>query len=314
MTASTLPRDEILLPQQPGGMRAGALLAIIVHLGLLLAIALGVRWHASQPEGMSAELWAAVPQAAAPAAVQPPPPPAPKPAPAPPPAPAPVPKPAPRAAPAEPSTKQADRDAQIAIEKEREKKRREEQAQREREQAQHEREQAAKEKAAKEKAAREKAEREQAAKERLERERAEAARAKAEKEKAERRQREEEQRLAKLREDNLQRMRVQIGATGGPSATGAAARDAGPSASYAGKVIAAVRPNIVFTESISGSVNADVQVVSSPDGTIVSRRLVKSSGNAEWDEAVLRALDRTRMMPRDVDGRVPSPIIINFKP
>jgi colicin import membrane protein len=231
-----------------------------------------------------------------------------------------VPKPATRAAPFEPSPKQIEREAQIAIEKEREKKRREEQAQREREQAQREKEQlakerAAKEKVAKEKAAREAAEREQAARERLERERAEAARAKAEKEKAEqRRQREEEQRLAKLREENLQRMRAQIGAAGGPSATGAAARDAGPSVSYAGKVIAAVRPNILFTDSISGSINADVQVVSSPDGTIVSRRLVKSSGNAEWDEAVLRAVDRTRVMPRDVDGRVPSPIIINFKP
>jgi len=44
------------------------------------------------------------------------------------------------------------------------------------------------------------------------------------------------------------------------------------------------------------------------------RRVVKASGNKEWDEAVLRALDRTEVLPRDTDGRVPSPMIIDFTP
>jgi colicin import membrane protein len=50
------------------------------------------------------------------------------------------------------------------------------------------------------------------------------------------------------------------------------------------------------------------------DGTIIGARLIKSSGDKAWDDAVLRALDRTEVLPRDVDGRVPSPITIGFTP
>jgi len=102
--------------------------------------------------------------------------------------------------------------------------------------------------------------------------------------------------------------------TGAPSATGTAARATGPSASWAGKVQARVRPNIVFTETISGNPKAEVEVRTSPDGTIVGKRLVRSSGVQAWDEAVLRALDKTETLPRDVDGRVPSPVVISFTP
>jgi colicin import membrane protein len=41
---------------------------------------------------------------------------------------------------------------------------------------------------------------------------------------------------------------------------------------------------------------------------------VRSSGLKAWDDAVIRALERTGELPRDVDGRVPSPVIIEFKP
>jgi colicin import membrane protein len=34
----------------------------------------------------------------------------------------------------------------------------------------------------------------------------------------------------------------------------------------------------------------------------------------EWDETVLRAIDRTEVLPRDVDGRVPSTMVIAFRP
>ena len=51
-----------------------------------------------------------------------------------------------------------------------------------------------------------------------------------------------------------------------------------------------------------------------PDGTIVSQRLVKASGLKEWDDAVQRAIDRTQVLPRDVDGRVPSTMVIAFRP
>ena len=150
-----------------------------------------------------------------------------------------------------------------------------------------------------------------------ERERRAAAKAEAEakREQQEKRDRQaEEQRLAKQREDNLKRMLGQAGATGAPSSTGSALKDAAPSASYAGKLIARIKPNIVFTDSISGNPAADVEVRASASGTILARRLVKSSGHKDWDDAVLRAIDRTGELPRDVDGRVPPLIVITFTP
>ena len=57
-----------------------------------------------------------------------------------------------------------------------------------------------------------------------------------------------------------------------------------------------------------------MEVRASPTGTILSRRLVKSSGHKEWDDAVLRAIDRTAELPRDVDGRVPPELVISFTP
>ena len=47
---------------------------------------------------------------------------------------------------------------------------------------------------------------------------------------------------------------------------------------------------------------------------MISRRLVTSSGHPDWDEAVLRAVDRTGTLPRDTDGRVPAVITITFRP
>ena len=271
-TASAGNDPDPLRPQRPAGLGRGALLALLVHGGLLVALALGVSWRASEPAGVSAELWAAVPEFAAPAAVEPPPPP--------PPPPQPVAKPEPRAEPA------PQPDAEIAIEKAKREKEREKEREREREA---------------------KAE---AEKKRLqllqEEQRKKLAAAKAEQA--------EQERIEKQRLDNLRRIQGQAGATGAPTATGTAARDAGPSASYAGRIIARVKPNIVLTETVTGSPRAEVEVRAAPDGTIVGRRLVKPSGNKDWDDAVLRAIDRTEMLPRDTDGRVPSLITIGFTP
>lgn len=125
----------------------------------------------------------------------------------------------------------------------------------------------------------------------------------------------EEAKLAeKRRQDNIQRMTGLAGANGSPSATGSAQRSAGPSASYAGRIVARVKPNIVFTEDIVGNPSATVEVRTAPDGTIIGRKLLKPSGVKSWDEAVLKALDKTEVLPRDVDGRVPSALEITFRP
>ncbi|MCY7314272.1 MAG: protein TolA, partial [Rubrivivax sp.] len=78
-----------MLPQAPGGSAPGAALAVLVHAGLIAVLTLGVDWRNHAPDVVSAELWAAVPQVAAPAA-----PAAPEPLPAAAPVPAPAPAPA----------------------------------------------------------------------------------------------------------------------------------------------------------------------------------------------------------------------------
>ena len=105
------------------------------------------------------------------------------------------------------------------------------------------------------------------------------------------------------------------GATGAADSTGTGLHSAGPSAGYAGRIKGRVKPNIIYPD-ISPSENpmAEVSVRVSADGTIMSRRLTKPSGNASWDAAVLKAIDKTEKFPKDIDGTVPSEIIITFKP
>ena len=87
-----------------------------------------------------------------------------------------------------------------------------------------------------------------------------------------------------------------------------------PSAAYQGRVKAAILPNIVYTGQRGGGLVAEVEVTAAPGGTIIGRRLVKPSGQADWDQAVLRAIDRTARLPADSNGRVPGTLIISFRP
>jgi len=120
--------------------------------------------------------------------------------------------------------------------------------------------------------------------------------------------------LEAQRQQNLQRMAGLAGASGGANATGSALKSAGPSAGYAGRISAHIKRNIVFTDEISGNPTAEVVVRTAPDGTIVGRKLIKSSGNPDWDAAVLKAIDKTEVLPRDIDGRVPPTLEISFRP
>ncbi|MFM2036918.1 MAG: putative tolA protein, partial [Pseudomonadota bacterium] len=65
---------------------------------------------------------------------------------------------------------------------------------------------------------------------------------------------------------------------------------------------------------IPGNPAAEVQIRVAPNGLIVGRRLTKSSGSAAWDEAVLRAIDKTEMLPRDVDGSVVPDFPMTLRP
>jgi colicin import membrane protein len=322
MSDTATLQPEALRPRQPAGMGTGLLLALLAHALLIAALTFGLRWKTSDPAGIEAELWAAVPQVAAPRAAAPEPVPAkPKPAEPPPPEPRPPEPPAK----VEPTPQQA-LDAQIAIEKarqeqerlekERELRAKEEAERKKREQlAKEEAERRKQEQLAKEEAERKK--KEQVAKEEAERKKKEQlAKEEAERKKKEQLAKEKEQArlLAEAREANLKRIQGQAGASGAPSDRGTAARTAGPSSGYAGRIKARIQPNIVFPDTVEGNPLASVEVRLASDGTILSRRLIRSSGLKAWDDAVLRAIDKTEQLPRDVDGRVPSVMEIDFRP
>lgn len=167
---------------------------------------------------------------------------------------------------------------------------------------------------ARERKAKEAAELARREREKLEREKKLAEEKKKKELEAKRKEQEEAKLREQLRKDNLKRMAGLAGATGAPTATGTAQRASGPSANYAGRIRARIKPNIVFPDELSTNPSAEVEVRTSPDGTIVGRKLLKSSGVASWDEAVLKAIDKTESLPRNEDGVVPSPMTIIFRP
>lgn len=305
MTAASADWAEFAPPQPPAQLRALGL-AILAHVLLLGALGWGVSWRQqADPLTVEAELWSAIPQQAAPRLQAPPPPPQPQPQPEPRPAPPPPP----------PPVDTAQRDADIALE--RQKKEAEakaaqlkaEQEQRRRQKLEAEKKEALQREREQKRLAAEKAEQERQKK---------TAEARAANEKEAARTKEEaaraERELKAQREANLRRIAGLAGATGAESSKGSAERSSGPSASYAGKVAARVKPNIVFTDDIAGNPMADVEVRAAPDGTIQSTRLLKSSGIKAWDEAVLKAIVKTEKLPLDTDGRAPSTLIIGFRP
>lgn len=278
MSSAAAQRD-LLMPRPADAVGRGLALAIVAHVLLVVALAFGVNWRSRSDTGLEAELWAAVPVAAAPRAVEPTPAPQPRP-----------PEPTPRAEPRPAPAPQVD--AQIAIEKAKREEARREQERRD------------------EAERRKKAEKAEAEREDAERRKKEEAQKKAEAAKA----REAEAAAAAQREANLKRVQGLAGASGDENATGSALKSAGPSSSYGGRVRAKIKPNIVFPDSIDGNPLAIVEVRVAPDGTITGRKLVRSSGVPAWDEAVLRAVDKTEILPRD-EGRAPPPVMsIEFRP
>ena len=315
-------------PPTPPGFGRALILALLAHLLLVAALTWGVHWK-SQPVTLSAEaeLWSAVPKEAAPRSVgaAPEPQPLPEPEkvtpPAPPPAPAPnQPEPEP------PKVSEAD----IALEKEKlllkkaeEKKRLQEKQRLEKLKLEKLAEEKALDKKLAEKKLQDKREQEKKiAEEKKVTEAKKLAEEKLEKKlKAQELERktaleakEEAQRMDAQRQANLKRMAGLAGATGSATATGKNLQSSGPSSGYAGRIRAHIKPNIVFTDDISTNPVTEVDVVTSPDGTIISRKLVKSSGVTSWDEAVLRAIDKTETLPKDTNGLVPTPLRLVFRP
>lgn len=287
--------DDPLRPRSPDEPARGAVFALVAHAMLIGALSLGVSWRMSTPEGGSAELWSSVPQVAAPqeavARTEPEPH-----------------RPAPREPRRTEPPPQDERPAELA-EKPQPKRKPKPKPEPKQEPPRRAEEPPPKPKDSKPKDSKPKEEPK-------------------DKPKADKREepRKDERKTAPAkttpalqsnRDEALRRIMGQAGgqdaATGAPR-QGANVPGKGISDSYAGRIVARVRPNIVFPPVLDGNPKAEVEVRAAADGRIVSRRITQSSGVPAWDDAVLRALDRTEVLPLDESGRIPNPMILTFRP
>jgi colicin import membrane protein len=303
---SASDRLEFGPPRDPASPRAYAL-AMLVHVLLIAALTWGVNWkRTDRASSFDAELWSSLPQEAAPRLVET--------APAPPPPP-PEPTPAPREVKVTPPAPDVD----IALEQDKKRKLLKQQKEAEEEQAQKLMDkQKAELQAKKEKEKEKEKDKAQQAKEELAQRKAledsKKVEAKKQEVKEQAQQKLAQAAVAKQRQQNIDRIAGLAGATGGAEAKGSAQKSSGPSAGYAGKVRAAVKPNVIFTDDISGNPKAEIEVHTTLDGSIISQRLVKSSGDKAWDDAAIKAVIRTGTLPRDIDGKVPTPMILEIRP
>ncbi len=99
----------------------------------------------------------------------------------------------------------------------------------------------------------------------------------------------------------------------GKSGTGSGSGGTAASPGYSDKVRRAVRPNISWGGETSG-LETVVSVRCSPTGTLLGATISRSSGNAAWDDAALRAVQRTDPMPQDINGKTPTSFLITLRP
>ncbi len=263
----------------PDARNARALfLALLVHALLVMALTWGVTWkNDPQDDAVDAELWSTVPELASPQLSETAPAPA-EPAPEPKPAPPPPPPPPPVIKKSAPEPAKPKADIAVEVQKKKDIKLKQEQ---------------------------EKS---------LEKEK------KAAKQKELAKQKEQEALDSEaVRQAQIDRLK-NLGATStNPVDAVSETRSSGrPSDSYLGKLRNRVKPYITFSEaqmqSVKGNPAAEVEVICSPSGQIMGMKLTQSSGNAAWDQAVMAAIEKTALLPRDENGNIPSRIPFVFRP
>jgi colicin import membrane protein len=291
-----------IVPKEPGRWRA-LTLAALVHAALLAFLWIGVHWQSETPATIEAEVWSPQPREAAPV---------PEPVKAPEPKPQPVIKEIPKPPVVEPPVVKPD----IALEQEKKRKALEEKEKKrlddERLAKEKKREQDEKKRLEEEKLAKLKLEETK----RLEKEQAE----KSKKEAAEKKRKQDEadaKQMAKMRDEEMRRMTNGVTGTGG---TGDAEKSQGgrASAAYGGKVGAKIKSNTIYNvpEDVNGNPPVEYVIELLPDGSLRGTpRKIRSSGIPGFDEAVLRAIDKSQPFPRDEKtGTVPSSLTISHKP
>ncbi|CAB3766483.1 cell envelope integrity protein TolA [Paraburkholderia humisilvae] len=126
----------------------------------------------------------------------------------------------------------------------------------------------------------------------------------------------------KLDQERRQRLAALQGMAGGEgssgnglakSGTGSGAGGTATSPGYAEKVQRRVRPNIVWAGDTQG-LETVVSVRCAPTGTLLSATITRGSGNSQWDDAALRAVQRSDPMPQDTNGKTPASFTITLRP
>ena len=122
----------------------------------------------------------------------------------------------------------------------------------------------------------------------------------------------------KTRSEQIRRMAqlARLAGSGSAASEGGStsAASSGPSAEYAGRIVARIKPNISYPDNINGNPRVEVEILTLPSGVILNTRITKSSGVKSWDDAVIRAIAKTEVLPRDEDGSVPHSLLIGFRP
>src|SRR5471032_84991 len=295
------------VPREHDGWRS-LTLAAAMHALLVLFLWFGVHWQSNKPVAVEAEVWDMTVQQAAP------------PAPPAPPAPEPEEQPVVKAPPppalveAPPTPKEPD----IALERQKAKqKAAEEKAQEETKQAKLQKElddkQAklkAKEDARKKELAEEKAQEEKDKQEQMDKDKKLAADKKAAADKLAKAKLAADQKVAdKARAAEMSRITGAVGA----GTNGTAAKSTGPKGdpSYQGALIAAIRSRLAYSSS-DDTLTARVSITQLPTGEVLGTKMVKSSGNAAYDSAILRAIGAASPLPKKKDGTVEREITAEF--
>lgn len=316
------PAREALMPPPAPGLARALVLALLAHAALVLALSFAVQWRQSAPEPVtfSAELWAAIPNAAAPSEREPMPvesvvdpqlaPARQQPVPESPKAAEPeLPMPADIALQRKKALQeaikkqeldQAKAKALLQLERDKTEKLKKQKAQAEKLRA----EQAKAAKLAEEKRSNDK---------RLKEEKTILAARKKEEQRAAEEAAQSEQRRKEAKDRALRLAGAAVG-NGDADAKGNAAQSAGPSANYGAKVAAVIRANISQVKEVSGNPTVEYDVYTDPSGNVLSAKLRKKSGDSYWDEIALNAILKTSKLPRDDNGRVPSPMTIALEP
>lgn len=270
------------VPPEPSRWRA-ITLAALVHAGLLLFLWAGISWQSTPPVAVEAEVWDMKVQSAAP-----------------PPEPQPQvePEPAPPQKAVEPPVEKpvTPKPPDIALEKEKQKKK-----------------ELQEKKLAEEKARKIAEEKAEQLAEQKRAEQAEADRKKAEKAEklAKARQAAEEQKkLDKLHDLEMRRIAGAAGNTGSAAKATAPRLDSG----YMASITAKIKGNTSYlgNTNVAGNPRAVFRIEELPTGEIISVKKVKSSGVPEFDDAVEKGMIKSSPLPKKKDGTVERSLEIGF--